>query len=390
LNGPVAPGERLAALDVLRGLALFGMVVTHVHKLLAAEPDHAVGRFILRFVAENDRAMFALLFGAGLALMLQRLEARGTGATAIVLRRLAVLYVIGFAVESLTRFAILREFAWWGLPLVWLRRLPTRTLLLLAAFSVAAFPLRTAADTLFAIATQGPARAWAAEREQQAELSARRHEIAAAGAGTDYAAAVRARAVGQLRELPSAATFTPNALLALFILGLLAVRHGVLANPWAHRSLIAKVMLFGALSWAFAAWVLPQAAVDPEAPLVLQHLRTGWGFLDLQFLGFTYAGGALLLLARKPAWVGKLGFLGWPGRLALTVYLLHAAAIDYAGAQYGLGLRLGPAAEVAIALLLFGALAGLSGLWLQRFRFGPVEWLWRSLTYGERQAWRAG
>ena len=112
MNGPVPPGERLAALDVLRGFALLGMVVAHVHKLLAAEPDHEIGRFILRFVAENDRATFALLFGAGLALMLQRLDALGSGSTAIVLRRLAVLYVIGFAVECLTRFAILREFAW--------------------------------------------------------------------------------------------------------------------------------------------------------------------------------------------------------------------------------------------------------------------------------------
>lgn len=389
-SGPVAPGDRLPALDILRGFALLGMVLAHVQKFLAAEPDHAVGQFILRVFAENGRATFALLFGAGLALMLQRLDARGGRATATGLRRLAVLYVIGFAVESLTRFAILRDFAWWGVPLVLLRRLPTRPLLVLAAISVAAFSIRTLADTGFAVATQGTERALAAEREARAALADSQRDATAAYPPDNYGATVRARAAWTLRQIPRAATFTPNAYLALFILGLLAVRHGVFSDPWAHRGLIAKFMIVGGVSWTIATWILPLRVSENDTLLIGLQLRAGLGFFDPQFLAFTYVGALLLLFTRRPEWIDRLALLGWPGRLALTVYLLHAAVIDYACAPYGLSLRVGPMTEVAVALLLFGVLAILSRLWLSRFRFGPVEWLWRSLTYGERQTLRAG
>ena len=75
--------------------------------------------------------------------------------------------------------------------------------------------------------------------------------------------------------------------------------------------------------------------------------------------------------------------------MALTNYLLQIATVDLLFSGYALGLgQIRPLYGIALAIPLFALEAVFSTLWLQRFRFGPAEWLWRSLTYGERQAMR--
>jgi uncharacterized protein len=75
------------------------------------------------------------------------------------------------------------------------------------------------------------------------------------------------------------------------------------------------------------------------------------------------------------------------GRAALTVYLsqtLICIALFY-GIGLGFGGQVGPTLFLPIAVAIFAAQVLLSFVWLRRFRFGPMEWLWRSLTYGKRQ-----
>ena len=76
--------------------------------------------------------------------------------------------------------------------------------------------------------------------------------------------------------------------------------------------------------------------------------------------------------------------------MALTNYLLQIALLDLLFSGYAVGLgRIRPVWGFAAALGGFAAEVAFSRLWLSRFRFGPAEWLWRSLTYGQRQPWRA-
>ena len=85
-----------------------------------------------------------------------------------------------------------------------------------------------------------------------------------------------------------------------------------------------------------------------------------------------------------------LGWLAPAGRMALTNYLLQSvvAAIAFHGYGFALWGQLGRAAQVALVFAVFAAQVVLSALWLSRFRFGPVEWLWRWLTYGTRPPMR--
>jgi uncharacterized protein len=109
-----------------------------------------------------------------------------------------------------------------------------------------------------------------------------------------------------------------------------------------------------------------------------------------QWLTLAYVAAALWILARRPGLTRQLSLIANAGRMALTNYLFQIAALDmlFSGYSYGLG-QIRPIAGLAAALACFFAGALLGTAWLSRFRFGPAEWLWRSLTYGRMQPMRA-
>jgi uncharacterized protein len=76
--------------------------------------------------------------------------------------------------------------------------------------------------------------------------------------------------------------------------------------------------------------------------------------------------------------------------MALTNYLFQSLVFTTIFYSYGLGLygKVGPALILALAVLIFTLQIPLSVWWLRRFRFGPAEWLWRTLTYGRLQPMR--
>jgi uncharacterized protein len=107
-----------------------------------------------------------------------------------------------------------------------------------------------------------------------------------------------------------------------------------------------------------------------------------------QWLCFTYIGAVLLLLAYRPRWTTRLAPIGQAGRMALTNYMLQAALLDLLASPYGLALKLRPYVYAPAALGCFAVVAAGSVAWLRRYRFGPLEWVWRTVTYAERQPLR--
>jgi uncharacterized protein len=96
----------------------------------------------------------------------------------------------------------------------------------------------------------------------------------------------------------------------------------------------------------------------------------------------------VLLLAYRPGWTARLAVFGRAGRMALTNYMVQVAVLDVLASGYGFGLKLRPRSYVVAAVLLFAAEAAASRVWLARYRFGPLEWLWRTLTYARIQPLR--
>jgi uncharacterized protein len=175
----------------------------------------------------------------------------------------------------------------------------------------------------------------------------------------------------------------PNSSFALFIIGLLAVRRGIFDDPRRHVRAIVVFMLIGAASWLLFWWALPLVPTAFAPTTIGMLMKAGFGIVSDQWLAFTYIGSLILLLTFRPEWTRRLASFGIAGRMALTNYVLQCVVIAVLASPFGLGLHLRPYYYLLGAILLFTASVTLSRMWLLRFRYGPLEWGWRSATYLE-------
>ncbi len=133
-------GERIAALDVLRGIALLGMFLVHFH-MFASGPgswprlSSAYDWVVTNLFEERFWTMFGILFGAGFAVQLRRAEARGASFAAMYLRRIAALAAFGFIAHAIFGFNVLLGYAAWGVPLLLIRRWSIRALIIALVLS---------------------------------------------------------------------------------------------------------------------------------------------------------------------------------------------------------------------------------------------------------------
>ena len=187
-------------------------------------------------------------------------------------------------------------------------------------------------------------------------------------------------------------SFLPVNTFTLFLLGFIGLRLGVFDEPGKHKRLIVSLGVFGVLSWGFVMFVADSLAPVTQGGLlrtmVLNRLQYGFSFLRDMWLSFAYIGVVLLLVARNRAWLTRLAMFAWTGRMALTNYMIQIAILDLTFAKYALGLTVTPLTGLTMAIALFVVDALVSRWWLARFRFGPCEWAWRSLTYGAPQPMR--
>ena len=368
--------DRLHSLDVLRGLALCSMILVHFHQRMRQDVsgvEDLIGWAVWVLLEQKAWGTFAFLFGAGFGILLRRLDARGQAVWPVFLRRMAALALFGVIAEVGFGFGILFEYACWGVALLFIRRWSTPALLVASALFASARPLAAELTALhvFGLSSGAPA----------AEHTALVRAAAAAATQDQYLTLLSARwavfvhsfALGWRDLLP-----TVN--LALFTLGLLAVRHRVLDEPGRHIRLIAGGMMFGAASWA-TSWLVLRNLPPTGIPGADWPLAYGFGLIQDQWLCFTYIGAVVLLLHARPYWTSRLAWFRDAGRMALTNYMFQAIVLDALASGYGAALTVRPYLYPVATALLFSAEALASRLWLARFRLGPLEWVWRTITY---------
>jgi uncharacterized protein len=373
--------DRILVLDVLRGFALLGMVLVHFHDK-STEPggiDDVIRVLIWRLVESKSHGTFAILFGAGFAILLRRATARGQPIAAFYLRRLGALALFGFVAHACFGFNVLLGYAVWGVPLLFIRSWSTRALIVTAAISSVSVALYHAVYSWWLGLSVGPEGVDAVYQARFALAGSVNGAVDAAEAQGSYLVLLAARLRHMAWFYSQPFSFMPGVTLTLFIIGFLFVRHRVFEEALAHRRLLIGMAAFGVVSWLFANWLLQYFFGIPGF----------FGLIRDQWLTFTYLSAALLILARWPALVPRLSVFGNAGRMALTNYLVQIATIDLLFSGYAVGLgKIRPLIGPVLAVTLFAAQAAYSTAWLARFRFGPAEWLWRSLTYGDRQPMR--
>lgn len=378
----------MRSLDILRGFALLGMILVHVHQHLERPGtglEDLISWAVWVGVEQKSWATFAFLFGVGFAIQLRRMEARDAPVTTLYLRRLLGLALFGIAAYALFGFRILLDYAFWGVPLLLIRRWSVRSLLVAALVSMAALSLIELARGTQEWLTLGRQGADAIAEARSATPNPVRAALRAAEAQESYPVLVGARLRAMRADYLRWAFLVPGANLALFILGFLALRRGLFDAPKRHARLIAAFMVLGLLSWA-AWWLfLYPLSADFVPQRIGRQLENGFGIVSEQWLAFTYIGGLVLLLAYRPEWERRLAAFAWAGRMALTNYLLQIAILDVLSSGYGLDVQFRPALVPLVAAAIFGVEVALSRIWLAKYRLGPAEWLWRSFTYGKAQ-----
>ena len=396
---PVGSRDRIVVLDVLRGFALFGMILVHFHSYANTFHDlpahdrttmeSAISWGVWLLVETKSYATFAFLFGVGFAVQLRRREDRGTAFVPFYLRRLGVLALIGLCAHALFGFAVLFGYAYHGLWLLPLRKWRTRWLLAAALVSAMSLSLYDIGLRAKDWAVSGRAQAIAAsEARQQAygdRFRAVRANLNAAEEQASYLVTVKARLRDMAWHYTQPFFLLPGAILTLFLLGMVAIRHRIFDEPRRWTRVIAGFMVFGIVGWAVARWGLPLWEGTPTGAWIPDSVRYGLGLFNEQWLALTYVGGLLLLIGYRPIWLTRLEPLAWAGRMALTNYLLQIIVLDLLFAGYALNLDIRESMVIPATIVLFGIEIALSRYWLTRCRFGPVEWLWRTLSYGRRE-----
>ncbi|HEX6316320.1 MAG TPA: DUF418 domain-containing protein [Gemmatimonadaceae bacterium] len=392
---PALQSERLVILDILRGIALLGMLMVHVNYYeatpLGSEPGAAaafVERTLGLFFEERFYGIFGMLFGVGFALQLERADARNERFAARYLRRLAALAVFGLVAEGVFGFNVLLGYAIWGVPLLVVRRWSVRSLVVLLVLCTAARPIYSVAR-LAAASTQpgGAARFIAAQRASADTYRAAYDSLRVVERSGDWSAVVRAR-IAHIPKFHSRFGFLPNMSFVLFLLGLLAYRLGYLTRPREHGPAIVLLATFGVAATLVGTFVLPLGGpIQPPSPTdppvwsaVVRFARFGFQLIRPQWLAFTYIGMVLLLVANSARWSHRLSWFAPAGRMALTNYLTQVVLLELCFTPHGLGLAVPAALVFPAAIAIFVAQVRFSSWWLSRFRFGPMEWFWRSVT----------
>lgn len=403
-RGSSSVTDRIAVLDILRGLALLGMFFVHFNYYeatpLGAEPGRAaafIEHVIGLFFEERFYSMFGMLFGVGFALQLERSDARGKPFLGRYLRRLAALAVFGFIAEGVFGFNVLFGYAMWGVPLLLVRRWPVKALVVLLVLCAAARPIYSVTRLAIANTRPGGVEQFSArEKAATTAFVAARDSLRAAERSESWRTAVSAR-IAHMPKFHQRFSVLPNGSFTLFLLGLIAWRLGVFTRPDQHRRVIVALMLFGAAASAIGHFVLPFGGpVSPPSPAdppvwsaIERYARFGFHLLRPQWLAFTYIGIVLLLVARNPAWYRRLAAFGWAGRMALTNYMTQVILLEVLFTARGFGMKVPAPLVFPAAIALFLAQAWFSRWWLSRFRHGPLEWVWRMATNWEWHPLRA-
>ncbi|HET7456538.1 MAG TPA: DUF418 domain-containing protein [Gemmatimonadaceae bacterium] len=388
--------ERILVLDVLRGIALVGMFV--VHFVNNTNPGTSgggqiVARLTASLLTTRFWAMFAILFGVGFAVQLRRADARGTGFTARYLRRVLALLGFGLIAELGFGYPVLVGYALWGMPLLLVRRWPTRWLVVLLVVCLTSLSAFAIGQTAYGVSRYGDA-GWRTETIERtaADRAFLEEADAIASRSGNYATVLALRLRHKLWGYSRLYRFLPTNDFALFLIGMIGLRLGVFDRPREHRRLIVGLMLFGVVSWVADPWGFPGIALDPPRPgepllrAVIAKQRTwGFGLVREMWLAFTYIGAVLLLVASDAAWLRRFRPFASAGRMALTNYMLQVAVLDLTFSRYALGIRVSTLAAPFVALVLFAVQVAASRWWLARYQYGPLEWIWRSVTYWKRQ-----
>jgi len=390
---PISLSERILFIDILRGMALFGILAANMRAFFApldiygnigalypGRADVLAQAFIDVFIQGKFISIFSFLFGLGFAIQMSRAEARGVRFLGFYPRRLLALALFGLIHGVLIWGGdILLTYAFSGAILLLFRKRPQKTLLWWAG---SLFALPIIAGTIILILRFTRFRQpWMDPKPPDMQ---KLHDVIGIYAHGTVRQILAQNWVEWNQELPL--TLFAIYAVALFLLGMWVWRAGIVQRLDEYRPVLKSVCAWCiALGLILNIFIAIVKAVVPPTSFSLW----GWcaGILSLSashILSAGYISGLALIFLHQD-WRRVLLPFAAVGRMALTDYLMQSVLCTLFFYHYTTGLygRIGPAIGLVPTFVLYGAQVVFSNWWLKRYRFGPMEWLWRGLTYGK-------
>ncbi len=390
-SSPISTNERIISLDIIRGFAIFGIFLVNMPAFHSPDLinqvygmphqfstlDQYIRLFFDLFVQGKFYTIFSFLFGLGFYIFMSRAEQKGQKVFQLFSRRLIVLLIFGALHLTLLWYGdILHTYAIAGFLLMLFYKLRNKTIIIWA-FSLMVLYYSLIASQLLLPATS---------LEQSARISQQIGTEKVAEAiniyqNASYVEWLSYRMDNEVSIVLTNAPFVIPTVLAMFLFGLYAGRRGVFQQVSHHIKFIKNV------------WIV---SLILSIPLMVMLLLTElnifqWGpYQSIVSQLFVYLSGttlcffyisSIVLLLRKESWRRILRPFSYVGQMALTNYILQTVI----SVSIFVGLDLFGEVSLAFGLLLclivFPLQIVFSYFWLKRFRFGPLEWLWRSFTY---------
>jgi uncharacterized protein len=397
-SAPIASSDRVAELDVLRGVALFGVFLANLfgfarggvmatqaqlEMLPTAGYDAALNGVIFWLVVDKANTLFAFLFGLGFYLQMTRLTERGADFTRIYLRRISVLLIAGIAhLLFLWTWDILHIYGAAAFALFAFRRARSRTLIvwgvLFALFG------RTVQEALVQLGLLGDPGNWPWPYSDEAVHL--RQQLSLAG---DYVGLVKAFIGYTYVDYIITGGFIGWLSYALgrFLIGAWVGRQGWLQNASRYAPQFRRVMKItlpiGLIAEGLTV-LMNRHAEGAEMP-GLGVLATSLHFFSMPVLATGYVC-AIVSGLHTPLGRKLLSPFAASGRMALTNYVTQSFVYAFVLFGVGPGLALaghiGTTIVVAIVIVIYALQIAFSRWWLSRHRYGPLEWGWRTATYG--------
>ncbi len=392
---PVAPGERIRSLDVLRGFAVLGILIMNVQSFSMPGAAYLnptawgdlTGINLAVWMASHVLAdgkfmtLFSILFGAGVCLFAERAQARSGRSAAVHYRRMFWLLVFGLAhAYFLWAGDILVPYALCGCGIYLFRNCSPRKLVVLGiwVFSVSTFLyLFSAWGLSYATpeAAAGVASTWA---PNAAAIEA---ELAAYQGGWMAQQADRVRSVLEMHTIviPLVSLWRCG---GAMLVGMALYKWGVLSAARSgrfYRRMIIIGMAAGLTAIGAGLWWNFSGDWTWERSFFTGSQFNYWGSTGVA-LGYL---GLVMLAVQKGALSNLQRRLAAVGRLAFTNYILQTVLCTMLFYGHGLGLfgSVERYQQLFVVLAVWLIQLWLSPVWLRRFAYGPLEWAWRALTY---------
>jgi len=405
-HSPLTQSERIVLIDALRGFALLGILMVNVHlmyepmysMMAGADPDasvkHIVAESFVKFFFEGKfYVIFSMLFGFGFFMFLNKSKDTGDSALPVFKRRLFYLLLIGLAhIGLLWAGDILVFYALFGFLLILYRKATDKKIIrwavILTVIPTFLMALMVLVIDLFSQIPEAKAEMDAQFQGSMLAINELLNRASLVYSTGSFSEMVSVRFEEYFSLLVGGLFFFCPVVLAMFLTGYLAGRKGIIANYTSHLPLFRKMFW-----WGMAIGAVTSALYTIAYRHAITNVPDGWSLLasSMHFaggisLGLCYISGIVILFSKgRAAWLARN--FAPIGRMALTNYLLQSLIGALLFHSYGLGLfgKVEMWQGIVMAMVIFTLQVMFSRWWLSRYRFGPFEWLWRSLTYFQMQ-----